>query len=199
MPTEPIRRSRIHCVFHHLGPEHRDDVAVGVAAHGPEPLAQHRTPAVARLELGRHVGGTSVKQREALPLLQQRRIVHEPCLIQTHRRAALIDEGVLEQPKIPVAAESGDVLVVPTQHRADSLREEQVQLGGVQTRHAANLRAHMPACSDGASSSPRRRGQRVHGRHVYGGNGNRTCSDAGIVGVDGELVAALFRGKRGRC
>ena len=70
-----------------------------------------------------------MEQREAPALLHHRRVVGERGLVERRGPAGVVDEGVLEQPQVAVAAERIDVLVVEAEDGTDALPEEGVERG----------------------------------------------------------------------
>lgn len=143
VPAETIRRRGVELVFDHLHPEHLQATIVDLSAHRPEPRRRRRPAAVLeRLWVARR---TSVQQSEAASFLHHSSIVHEARLAERRSRARLVDENVLEQPQISIAAERIDMLVVPAENRPDPAREESVETPRTEVPGATDVGGNKPA------------------------------------------------------
>ena len=127
-PPEPVGRAWVRRLDH-LHPHHVQATVDRLAAERPEPAAEQRLTG-AGLERQRRGRRAPVEQREAAPLLEHRRVVGEACLVEPGGVARVVDERVLEQPQVAVAAERVHVLVVVPDDRADAGAEELVERGG---------------------------------------------------------------------
>ena len=183
-PAEPVRHHWVRRLGH-LHPEHAQQPAGHLPAERPEPA---REPPLtgARLERGRGRRRAAVHQREARTPLHHRRVVDEGRLVEVGRRAAVVEERVLEQPQVAVAAERVHVLVVEAHHRPETSGEEGVERRRRRVRRAAHGRADVAGGGRRHRTGPRRwrpgrRGTagagRRHGagddRRVAGGRGRR--------------------------
>ena len=189
MPPEAVGWGGVVAVLLHLRPEHPQAIAVQFAAQRPVPGGAFGAGPVADLERHRHLWATAVLEAETGAGLHHRGVVHERGPAQAGGGARPVEEGVLEQPEVPVATEWVDVLVVPTEHRADPVGQEPVERRGAR-RRTADVGGHLAVRCGGGERRPGRdgSGRRRHhhlGRWRYGPTGHRRR-----VGVD--------RGEHGR-
>ena len=180
MPPETVRRLGVERVLAHLGPEDQESTSVDLASHRPEPGRQRGRPG-SRLEGCRSLGRATVEQPEAGTLLHHRGVVDEVRPVERGRRAGLIEEGVLEQPQPTTSSEVVHVLVVPSEHGPDPLREVGVECLGRRVRRTTDVGGHVPTGGDVSGCRPWRRGCSGRRRRRFDRNG--TSHDGGIVTV----------------
>ena len=151
-PAEPVGWRRVGGLGH-LGPEHLQATVHELAAEGPEPAAQDPL-AGAGLERRRCRRRPAMEQREAPALLHHRRVVGERGLVERGGPARVVDERVLEQPQVAVAAERVDVLVVEAEDGADALPEEGVERGSRGAVGAPDIGGHVTGRRRRSSGRP---------------------------------------------
>ena len=70
--------------------------------------------------------------------------MHKTGLTKLRGNSGLVNEGVLQQPQVSVAAERIDVLVIQAKYGPKSLSEEGIQRRGARARCASDVGCHVP-------------------------------------------------------